>query len=250
MAQGDFHADFQRNGYYLFRDFFSEKEVIDISETILPAHARWVEVNRVPAIVNSNYLTATRYMPDADARCSAFRFIASERIVAVAQRLCPRGVYFLNTQLFFNPVDAARKPYWHRDVQYLGVDETAQQQIIQNDVVLHFRIPFSADPGLEFIPGSHRRWDSPLERAVRLEKDGHKNSEDLPEMVRIAHHPGDLLVFSAHLIHRGSYGLDRRSFDVIYTDFPEQVKMTASFGHFPDEHELPLFDHSEIFRTV
>jgi hypothetical protein len=35
-----------------------------------------------------------------------------------------------------------------------------------------------------------------------------------------------------------------------HADFPEQVKMAVSLGHFPDEHELPLFDHSEIFRTV
>jgi len=250
MDETDFLTDFQRDGYYLFRDFFSPKEVKDISDAILPAHAIWMDVNREHAVINSNYLTSTRYMSDTEARTAVFRFIASAKMVSVAQRLCPRGVYFLNTQLFFNPANAARKPYWHRDVQYLGVDEATQQQTILKDTLLHFRLPFSEDPGLEFIPGSHRRWDSPLERAVRLESEGHKNSEDLPEMVRMSHRPGDLLVFSAHLIHRGTYGLDRRSFDIIYTDFPEQAKVAVSFEHFPNADELALCYHSEIFRTV
>lgn len=250
MIDDGFITDFERDGYYLFRGLFSADEVEGISKVIHPAHARWLEMNREHAVVNSNYLTSSRYMPDDQNRLVAFRFIASEKLRRIAAKLCPRGVYFLNTQLFFNPADVNRKPYWHRDVQYLGVDEAKQQDIILKDTVLHFRIPLSDDPGLDFVPGSHRRWDSALERVVRLEKDGHKNSEDLPEMVRIAHRLGDLLVFSAHLIHRGSYGLDRRSFDVIYTDFPEQAKMAASFEHFPNEHELALFEHSEIFRTV
>lgn len=250
MTDEGFITDFERNGYYLFRGFFSADEVKGISEVIHPAHARWLELNREHAVVNSNYLTSNRYMPDSQDRLAAFRFISSEKLRRIAAKLCPRGVYFLNTQLFFNPADAARKPYWHRDVQYLGVDEAKQQDILLKDTVLHFRIPFSDDPGLEFVPGSHRRWDSPLEHAVRLESDGHRNSEDLPDAVRIPHSPGDLLVFSAHLIHRGCYGLDRQSFDIIYTDFPERAAMAASIGHFPRADELALFDHSEIFRTA
>jgi hypothetical protein len=189
-------------------------------------------------------------MPDSQDRLAAFRFISSEKLRRIAAKLCPRGVYFLNTQLFFNPADANRKPYWHRDVQYLGVDEAAQQTILARDVVLHFRIPFSDDPGLEFIPGSHRRWDTALERAVRLELDGHRNWEVLPDMVRVPHTTGDLLVFSAHLIHRGSYGLARQSLDILYTDFPEKTGTVTSFQHFPDESEFALFEHAGIFRTV
>lgn len=250
MPDAAFLPQLERDGYFLFKNFFTDAEIATLAQCILPAHENWLRLNAGEAVVNSNYLTSRRYMADPEARRETFRLIASEKLIQIARPLCPRGIYYLNTQLFFNPVEAARKPYWHRDVQYLGVDETAQQQIIKNDVVLHFRIPFSADPGLEFIPGSHRRWDSLLERMVRLEKDGHKNSEDLPEMVRIGHDPGDLLVFSAHLIHRGSYGLARQSLDILYTDFPERTQTAARFQHFPYKSEFDLFEHGEIFRTV
>lgn len=246
----EFTDAFAQDGFFLFRSFFTTNEVRELTGLILPAHEKWLELNREQAAVNSNYLTSTRYMTDAAIRHKTFQFLASAKIVQVAARLCPRGVHFLNTQLFFNPADAARKPYWHRDMQYLGVSEEVQQDILRRDVVLHFRIPFAEDPGLEFIPGSHQRWDSRLERAVRLEIDGHKNSEELPGMVRIAHSPGDLLIFSAHLIHRGSYGLERKSFDILYTDFPEKTGLVAALNHFPAENDLALFEHGEIFRTV
>lgn len=250
MQNTAFLPQFERDGYLLFKNFFTGAEIAALARHILPAHENWLRANASETGVNSNYLTSRRYMTDPKARRETFRRIASDKLIQIARPLCPRGVSFLNTQLFFNPGDASRKPYWHRDVQYLGVDEAAQQTILARDVVLHFRIPFSDDPGLEFIPGSHRRWDTALERAVRLELDGHRNWEVLPDMVRVPHTTGDLLVFSAHLIHRGSYGLARQSLDILYTDFPEKTGTVTSFQHFPDESEFALFEHAEIFRTV
>lgn len=250
MPGDDFQPHFERHGYFLFKDFFSRAEIETLSQLIMPAHENWLSTNAENAVVNSNYLTSPHYMVDAEARRETFRLIASAKMINIAEPLCPRGVYFLNTQVFFNPRDKERQPYWHRDLQYLGVDEEAQQSILETDVVLHFRIPLADDPGLEFIPGSHRRWDRALERNVRLERDGHRNSEALPGMVRVPHAPGDLLVFSAHLIHRGSYGLDRKSLDILYTDFPEKTGATTTVGHFPEKSEFALFERGEIFPTV
>jgi Phytanoyl-CoA dioxygenase (PhyH) len=245
-----FSEDFTRDGFCLFRGFLTQIEVEALAADVLPAHERWLQKYADGLLVNSNYLTAPAFCPDAKARLNLFRFISQKKLVQIAAALCPRGVYFLNTQLFFNPRDAAKKPYWHRDVQYLGIDETEQQQLILRDTVLHFRIALADDPGLDFVPGSHARWDTPTEREIRLELNGHTHAESIPGQVRVAQAAGDLLVFSAHLIHRGTYGLERRSCDILYTDFPEKTETATKLGHFPDANQLALCKHGEIFRTV
>ncbi len=52
---------------------------------------------------------------------------------------------------------------------------------------------------LELIPCSHKRWDSELERNVRLELQVYSNCEELPEAVLIELDPGDVLIFHSHL---------------------------------------------------
>jgi hypothetical protein len=72
-------------------------------------------------------------------------------------------------------------------------------------LALHVRIPLVAEKGLELIPGSHRRWDTEQERAVRLQLNGRAHHEDLPGALLIDLAPGDVLVFHAQMIHRGCY---------------------------------------------
>ncbi|TGL76717.1 deoxygenase [Leptospira yasudae] len=225
---------FAKNGFYLFKNFFPPSEREPIEEIVSEADGRWREEFDFPQNVNSAYLTRKKFLPDGKKRDLLFRFVAQEKLVSIAKTFSNCKVYFLNTQLFFNPKDAAKKPYWHRDVQYLGVDEETQKEIVQRDVVYHFRIPFAEDPGIEVIPGSHNRWDTDLERKVRLETDGHGNYEELPGSVRIPHSPGDLLVFSAHLIHRGTYGLRRSSFDILYASFPSKRSEFVYTDYFPE----------------
>ncbi len=245
-----FETAFKRDGFYLFKGFFPKAEMDKLAAAVVTAHERWLEKHADGLLVNSNYLTSPEFCTDPEARLGLFRFIAQEKLVRIAAALCPRGVYFLNTQLFFNPRDAAKKPYWHRDVQYMGVDETEQKQIIVRDTVLHFRIALSDDPGLDFVPGSHARWDTPAEREIRLELNGHTHAEDMPGQVRMPQAVGDLLVFSAHLLHRGTYALERRSFDILYIDFPEKKQTASKLGHFPDAGLSALCEHAEIFQTI
>ena len=45
--------------------------------------------------------------------------------------------------------------------------------------VVHFRIALTDEPGIELIPGSHRRWDNDDELDVRPKRNGRKNYENL-----------------------------------------------------------------------
>jgi ectoine hydroxylase-related dioxygenase (phytanoyl-CoA dioxygenase family) len=65
------------------------------------------------------------------------------------------------------------------------------------------------EAGLELIPGTHKRWDTELEKNVRFERNGHRNSEDLPGAVLVELDPGDIVIFDAQMIHRGNYRLNK-----------------------------------------
>jgi len=70
--------------------------------------------------------------------------------------------------------------------------------------------------GLEWVPGSHQRWDTEEELNVRLELCGHRHQECLDSGLEIPLGAGDLLVFSANLIHRGLYGKHRMALDILF----------------------------------
>jgi len=62
----------------------------------------------------------------------------------------------------------------------------------------------SAD--IEVVPGSHLRWDTADDYAIR-KADGltHNRSNDMPGATRVFQQPGDAVLVSALMIHRGRY---------------------------------------------
>ena len=60
---------------------------------------------------------------------------------------------FMNTQLFFNPVNPQQKDFWHRDCQY-DYDLEDQMKVILETQVLHLRVPLFDELGMEIIPGT------------------------------------------------------------------------------------------------
>lgn len=224
----------KENGYFLFRDYFPKDNLTHIKHILVEANTEWKKHNSNPNVINSAYLTSTKFLPNETEREQLFQFITSKQIVKICETLFKSDYYFLNTQIFFNPSHLDQRPYWHRDIQYMGISEEEQKKRILKDFVWHFRIPLEEDPGIWIVPGSHKRWDTEEERAIRLELGNHLYDESMPSEILIPHHPGDLLVFSAHLLHKGVYGKNRFSFDILFTNFPESKKTVGIWNHFPN----------------
>ncbi len=217
---------YQENGYLVLRGFFEKNETLALRETILKFHDSWKQENAVfykQKAVNSAYITAPKYL-DKDSRVELFRFIGSDKIMDIAGLVLRDRPTFMNTQLFFNPADEKQKNYWHRDPQYhLSLAE--QEKALVGPDVVHFRIPLCDEPGIELVPGSHKRWDSKEELDVRLEKNGRSKHHDLSSGTIIKLQEGDLLIFSANMIHRGLYGQNRLAFDILLCEpVPTLVK--------------------------
>ncbi|KEQ16284.1 phytanoyl-CoA dioxygenase family protein [Endozoicomonas numazuensis] len=240
-----------KNGYIYLPDFFTDKELSEIKPVLLKFHKAWIADNQPfyhEKAVNSAYLTGTKYLNNLE-RLVLFKLIASEKIAYLLQSLPFQNPAFMNTQLFFNPHNPHQKNYWHRDPQY-HLPEEQQKQALKGPEVIHLRIPLENEPGIELIPGTHKNWDSKEELAIRLEKNGKKNHENLSTGKVIPLQKGDLLLFSANMIHRGLYGKDRLALDVLFCEADPELLSFADKNCMPDEASMNLIDRPEPFANT
>lgn len=217
-------------------------------------HALWLAENgehvRRHALVNSTRLTDVRcFAPPHDAeRAAFFDALADPALYEVVSESFGDDLAFHGTQMFFSPL-GERAPYWHRDLQYMGLDETEQQRLLPTLTHLHVRIPLRPERRFLLVPGSHARWDTAEERDVRLERDGHRSSEDLTNARSFDLVPGDVLVFSAHMLHRGTYGQDRLSLDLMVGK-PDGTADGPDEAQLPTPAELARIRRSQWYRRV
>lgn len=231
-------GNYTTEGFEYYPSFFSEEELSLLEPILLKFHDSWLKEN-AKAIdegsINSHSLTASSYL-DASEKQALFDFISQEKLTELIGFEDPK---FLNTQLFFDPRNTEQKNYWHRDIQYTGFEEADQKEVIKTQNVVHFRIPLKYEPGIELVPGTHRRWDTEEEYAVRRSLNGQVPSDVLSTGTAIPLHRGDLLIFSANMIHRGLYGNERFTFDIIYCDNDPVILSYRDERNLPASNEAP-----------
>ncbi|GGF80269.1 phytanoyl-CoA dioxygenase family protein [Alteromonas lipolytica] len=243
---------YEKHGYVVLRGFFSNEELSRLDEHVERVYQKWLAENEAvifdKKLVNMHSLTSREYFLDSPERRKAFfELIASAKLTGTIKTMFGADIHFHNTQLFFNPSNSERLPYWHRDMQYSPIEDSVQSTEQSKMLSLHIRIPLVEETGVEVVKGSHRRWDTELERDVRFELDGHLNSEPLPDSELIALARGDVLIFSAQMIHRGNYELNpvRKAFDLcvgkyhpLAADFldPRVLPTDEEIDNMPNNH--------------
>lgn len=243
------NSEYEKHGYFVVKELFSSIDLQKLDRVIQKFHISWVNDNSEfynNKAVNSAYLTSTKYL-DRKQRLAIFQFVGSTKVMDILESLIPTRPAFINTQLFFNPVNTGQKNYWHRDLQYIGKPIGEQKAILNATNVIHFRIPLKPELGLELVPGSHKRWDSDEEFNVRTESNGRSCFEDLSTGQEVALNRGDLLVFSANMIHRGLYGLDRLAFDIIFCDSDPELVKYAEHDCLPNNEDLLAIEDPHTF---
>ena len=242
---------YHESGYLLVRGFLNESEILTLHTVVAEFHRLWQKDNATyyaQNAVNSAYLTNQGYLNDSQ-RQVLFDFIGSEKVMSIVNKLIPKQPCFLNTQLFFNPVNLKQRNYWHRDPQYhLSIEQ--QKATLSATDVIHFRLPLQDEPGIELIPGTHKRWDSTEELNVRLEQNGDKNDQALSQGKVIKLSAGDLLIFSANMIHRGLYGLDRLAFDILFCQPDPSVIQFVSKDSLPSAEALTSLENTDAFDNT
>ncbi len=242
---------YQADGYLLCKGIFSRETLNPLRKSLQKFHNAWVSDNLEfyqEKALSSAYLTGTKYL-GSDDRNELFQFITSQRLLGVLERLMPDDHAFMNTQLFFNPVNPDQRNYWHRDIQYSDYSIEQQKAALADVNVLHFRVPLKSENGIELIPGSHKRWDSEEEFEVRKALNGKSCYQNLPSSLIIPLEPGDLLVFSANIIHRGLYGQDRMAFDILFCDATADLLQHVDTDCLPDSQELKRLERAGVFEN-
>jgi ectoine hydroxylase-related dioxygenase (phytanoyl-CoA dioxygenase family) len=241
---------YQDQGYCVVKKLFNEAELEDLREVVLDFHQCWMQANKefyAEKAVNSAYLTHVESLTQSQ-RIKLFQFIGSSKLMAAVDSVLPQPM-FMNTQLFFNPKNKHQKNYWHRDPQYhLSLDQ--QKAALAGPEVIHFRIPLYDEPGIELIPGSHKNWDSKEELKVRLEQEGKRSSDDLSRGVCIELEAGDLLVFSANMIHRGLYGRERLALDILFCDPDPSLASFINSDCLPDNDVISRLEDGTAFMQT
>ncbi len=243
--------DYNKNGFILVEGLFIPEELEEIHAVVNQFHDLWLKDNAQfyeEKAINSAYLTNKKYLTDGQ-RMVLFKLLSSEKINHLLRRVIPKSPVFMNTQLFFNPKTPDQKNYWHRDTQYHMTLEQ-QQKALKGPEVLHIRVALQDEPGMEVIPGSHIGWDTQGELAVRLECDGHKSHEDLARGVKIPMQKGDVLLFSANMIHRGLYGLNRFALDLLYFESDPEIFKFINQDCLPNEQEMKELKNTEVFLNA
>ena len=243
--------DMERNGFCLLQNFYTPDELKELHEILTTFHQNWIADNLdfyQQRSINSAYLTGKKYL-DERQRTTLFQFIASQKLMDLVTAVLGDDVCFMNTQLFFDPVQNEQKNYWHRDSQYhLTIEQ--QKEALAGPRVLHVRIPLIKERGLELVPGSHCQWDTEEELQVRLELDGHKNHEDLSSGLAVPLDVGDVLVFSANMIHRGLYGNDRLAMDILFCDPAPELLQFVDESCLPEDGILKNLDNGRAFSNT
>ncbi|TMM47095.1 phytanoyl-CoA dioxygenase family protein [Colwellia ponticola] len=234
LTDHDMDTLYQEQGYFVIRNYFNTTEIASLRQIILTFHQLWKQDNAAfyqEVAFNSSLITGSEYL-GYDDRIKLFNFISSPKIMAVVDAVIKTNPAFMNTQLFFNPVNPALKDFWHRDCQY-DHDVDVQKMVIHETQVVHCRVPLFDELGMELVPGTHKRWDSEEEFNVRQEEQGRLSNESLSTGKQIKLAAGDLLVFSADMIHRGLYGMDRLALDILVFD------SAGDFVDYVDDDCLP-----------
>jgi ectoine hydroxylase-related dioxygenase (phytanoyl-CoA dioxygenase family) len=221
-------SQWNKKGYVVIPRLFDAARVEELREICDRILEQWIDESTHPeAAANSTnmaFLTEPRYFErQPERRRILLNAIGDETILSVLSNFMDGAPLFHNTQYFFNPATETRGGDWHRDQQFGAADETVEKLRMKEAVGIHAHIALLPDDNLDYVPGSHLRWDTPSELEIRKGLNGQKkNSSLMPKAERITLETGDAVFFSAWGIHRGNYvaGVPRRTFDIIFGTSP------------------------------
>ncbi|MEZ4737637.1 MAG: phytanoyl-CoA dioxygenase family protein [Caldilineaceae bacterium] len=147
-----------------------------------------------------------------------------ETVRTVAHTILQEEPLFRCTSYFFDPLAGSRDGNWHRDSQFSHREDAAEEQVITaagpGGRGFQMQIALVPSDDIEYVPGSHLRWDTPAEYAIRKADNwAHNESNAMPGALRVDLAAGDGVLFNPMGIHRGRYhvGKLRRTLMLTYT---------------------------------
>ena len=244
-----------RDGYFVVHGLFDGERTERLRETCESIIHRWrtmdpgtrasieqiggakLKNERPPEAVSMRHPNHPAYLRRGQAdRETLLEAAADPALVDTCGRAFSEAVLYRAMNLFMNPLEGGRDGHWHRDSQFLWKEEEEERRAIgemsPSGTSVQVQIALVPSSDFEVVPGSHIRWDTPDEYAIRR-KDGGRDrcSNAMPGAIRVALEKGDALGFNPVILHRGRYHSDRprRTLLVAYTPLSQPRADRFSF---------------------
>jgi hypothetical protein len=169
----EYVASWVRRGYFVVRGFAEPDEICDRRRScdVVLDQIRAESNDLGHSKANIAYLTEPRYFTgDRHALNRLLEFVGSVRVRNLISGLShpdEQRLLFHNTQYFHEQTMGDWDGNWHGDTQFCIPDAEAERQFALTTTAVHFRVAFVSDDRLEFVPGSHARWDTTDEYQIR-----------------------------------------------------------------------------------
>lgn len=209
---------FDKNGYLLFQNIFTKKEVAILSEE-LERLAYDEETKKQKSVISEPESGEVRSIFDIHKNNQIFKSISSDkRIVNVVRQLLGSDVYITQSRINRKPGFEGKEFYWHSDFEtWHAEDGMPRMRAISCSINLTDNFEFNGP--LMVIPGSHKIYiscggetpDNHYEQSLKKQEVGTPDKKNLERIARqkgiiSAKGPaGSALFFDCNIIH-GSGG--------------------------------------------
>lgn len=211
--------DWYEQGVLLIPAIFSNVQIEKLRLICSEVRDKWLACDPLNGLPGGDprYETCMRhvnhpsyFLNKKDVLCEILETCANRKIIDVLTECFGEEPVFRSTSLFFNPTLLCQEGNWHRDSQFVYKDIEEERAFLslreQNGGDgIQIQIPLFDSSDLEYIPGSHRRWDEDHEFRIRLSENEIHCREPMPGNFRISASAGDAIFFDPNGIHRGRY---------------------------------------------
>jgi len=236
----------QEEGYVVVRGLFDSDTTARLRDICFDVLKQWRVCNSEngepgggPESTVMRHLNHPRYFDGhPDELCALMHAIAKPNVLDLGRTILQGEPLFRCTSLFFNPQENSRDGNWHRDTQFRSQSDDEEREKIFSQVdfgkSVQLQVALVESDDVEFVPGSHLRWDTDVEYDIRKADEGKNNkSNAMPDAIRVDIQPGDAVGFNPAGLHRGRYHTDRLRHTLMLTYTREDVPMSDYFSHQP-----------------
>jgi ectoine hydroxylase-related dioxygenase (phytanoyl-CoA dioxygenase family) len=227
----DLAAQWKTHGYVVLRGVLDVAQVTRLRRVCDAVLAQWRRRDPQTGRPSDPNATVMRHLnhPDyfaggAPGLGDVLELAAHPKLIDLARTLLDEEPMFRCTSYFMNPMETSLDGDWHRDSQYVASDEEAERRLVlgggETGGGVQIQVALVPSDDVEIVAGSHLRYDTPAEYAIRRADDGKNNrSNAMPGATRVALAAGDAAAFNSMAVHRGRYHKDklRRTVMLTYT---------------------------------
>lgn len=200
----------QEQGYIVVPQLFDSHCTDKLQVICERIKQQWIQSKyggiQKPTKKNLANLTAPQYFKEGyEDLVYLLGAIADKQILTILNSISDRHIIFNDAQYFFEPIGTSWCGDWHRDGQAIALSDSIEQERIATSSFIRVHLALVPENLLEIVPGSHSRWDTPEELAIRKSLHGKQSDEAIEGATTISLQKGDAVFFDGYSIHRGNY---------------------------------------------